>query len=179
VYAVSAAEFALKEFDALRAEILARQQQQAASIGVGLTAAGTILGFALAKDNPRTEMLLAIPLVLTGLACFYIWNARFTRRIGLYIQDLPRAALSCDRETWEERVAGYWAKTALEALGVVIIFIIPSVVSLVVTDHYRKSEQLQELWYAGCVLLGLLLVFVVAAVITDWLAEMRLRSSRR
>jgi hypothetical protein len=170
VMGVQAEDLALEEFKSLRNEILAKQQHQAASIGVALTAVGTLVTLAVAKNNARTELLLALPLVLTGLGAFYIGNSRGQRRMGRYLRT-GTADLPARPNSWEAHLLSYRGRSALEILGFVIIFIAPSVIALAVTEDFREDAALDDLWYGGAALLVLLGLFVLGSLLSDRIAE--------
>jgi hypothetical protein len=99
------------ELEALRAEFLSRRQVSVQVITAALTVVAAVGGFALAKEDGRLEMLLVLPLVLSGLGVLLVENAQGPRRIARYIRDhlwdrLPaaeRASQSAadDNRSWE------------------------------------------------------------------------------
>jgi hypothetical protein len=83
-------DVALKEYDSLRAEILAHTQAQTTLVSVALTATAAIAGFAFgakADEAQRLQILLALPLVLSGLGLAYLTHSYGTATIGRYIKE--------------------------------------------------------------------------------------------
>ncbi|MCD6015393.1 MAG: hypothetical protein K0R88_1477 [Solirubrobacterales bacterium] len=83
-------DVALEEYKALRAETLAHIQAQTTIVSVALTATAAIAGFAFgakAEDEQRLEILLALPLVLSGLGLAYMTRSAGILRVGNYIKE--------------------------------------------------------------------------------------------
>ena len=82
-------DVALEEYKQLRAEILVHSQAQTTIVGIALTATAAIAGVAFgsgAIDNPeRLEILLALPLILTGLGLSHLARSVNIIAIGQYI----------------------------------------------------------------------------------------------
>jgi hypothetical protein len=122
-----AVDVLLAEFNALRAEIVARTNSQAALVGVGLTALGVIVGFVV-KDKANERLLLALPplAVLVNLL-WSIENRRVTL-IGAYIrealwrtlQNYTDITISWENEVQERRATGLKAIFSVMAEGTLI-----------------------------------------------------------
>ncbi len=97
------------EFDALRAEIIAHQQAQTGTVATALTVSGVVAGIALAEKTVRLEMLLVLPLVLSGLGLYYLERSRASLRIGYYI---GQKIWGPDVLSWESWINTYRAKRA-------------------------------------------------------------------
>jgi hypothetical protein len=101
-----AVDVLLAEFNALRAEIVARSNSQSALVGVGLTAVGVIVGLVV-KDNGDQRLLLALPPL--GALVNLLWSIE-NRRVtlaGAYIREAlwPRLKLLTKVDiSWEIEV---------------------------------------------------------------------------
>jgi hypothetical protein len=166
---VDESDIARAELDALRTELLARSQIHSGLVATALTIIAAIGGFALAKRDGRTEMLLVLPLVLSALAILQIEGTLATRRMADYIRDHLWKRLGAgtghDYPSWEHylqafrdtnqrRASVYLATGSLPAA---LIFVAPSVAALVITSGARRTD-LWPLWWLGC----MSLVFVAA-----------------
>jgi hypothetical protein len=169
--ATDEADVARAEFDALRSELLARAQAQSGLFATALTILAAISGFALAGETGRTEMLLVLPLVLSGLAISLIDSIQSTRRIADYIRDhlwerLPTTP-SASFPSWEHYISEFRKANQMRpsvylasgTLPVVLIFVAPSIASLTITGQEWDSD-LAPLWWAG--VLSLLTLLAVA-----------------
>lgn len=79
------AEVALKEFESLREETAAHQRTKNQFLTLAITATGAIGSFALGRDGNR-EVLLVLPLVLSGLTIIYLRHHVDIELIGQYIR---------------------------------------------------------------------------------------------
>ena len=155
---VDGSDVALEEFKALRAEILAVQQFQNAAFAAALTAIAAVGSFALTKSGGRHELLLVLPIVLSGLGLLQAQCARETNQIGNYVRDHLWARLPVHEgdpfRSWEHFVA----RSHRRLHGIVariLIFGVPSVVSLVITDQ-QWNTRLAPLWWGD---VAVLLIF--------------------
>ena len=80
------ADFLLAEYNSLRAEIAAHQATRSRYLGLALTATGAVGTFALGKDGNR-EILLVLPLVLSGLAIVYLKHTIDIENLGRYLRE--------------------------------------------------------------------------------------------
>ena len=188
-------DVALEEYRSLRAEILAHIQAQSTVVSVALTATAAVAGFAFGTtndDQPRYEILLALPLVLGGLALFYMAHGQGAVHIGSYIRCTlwPRVQALVTPEgkqepaitSWEKVVAGHrgLVKGAtsvrgwLSFLPGLIIFAAPSVAALVINRDDAWMLFLSEgsptdlgwAWFSGCVITGMAGLLLVLAGMT-------------
>jgi hypothetical protein len=148
------------EFEVLRSELLARSQGQSAIVATALTVLAAIGGFALARQEGRVEMLLVLPLVLSGLGLMVVEATHANRRIGHYIREYLWRRLphnSRDRfPSWEHYIKAYRERhlrkgsvfLALSSIPAVLIYGVPSVASLAVTADEWNSD-LWPLWWGG------------------------------
>lgn len=155
------------ELEALRAELLARSQSEGTIITAALTIVAAIGGFALAKKDGRIEMLLVLPLVLSGLGIVLVQGVQGNRRIAQYIREhlwarlLPRDHSSTDTDanrSWEHFIHDYRRTNmglknyAISGVTpVVLIFVVPSAASLIVTALAADLGALWWLWGTGLV----------------------------
>jgi hypothetical protein len=161
------------ELEALRTELLTRFQAEGPIVTAALTVVAAIGGFALAKKDGRLEMLLVLPLVLSGLGMLIVQGVQGNRRIARYIRDylwkrLPRDDRS-KYPSWEHYIGDFRrANTRLSVFAfsgvipIVLIFVIPSIASLVVTAAAADLRGLWVLWGAGLasiIIFGLLSAF--------------------
>jgi hypothetical protein len=171
---MEAKDVAHAELEALRAELLARSQAQVPLITAALTIVAAVGGFALAKKEGRVEMLLVLPLVLSGLGLLIVEGVQGNRRIAKYIRDhqwgrLPENAGPPEAQSWEHYVAEF-RRTNTDRLSafvfssvtpIVLIFVVPSIASLAVTFVVGNLGALWALWLAG---LASILAFGVLAM---------------
>jgi hypothetical protein len=174
--AIDAHDVAHGELEALRAEILAREQTARTALSAALTVTAAVVTFALKKDG-REETLLALPLILSGLGVVLVAGAQGTHRIAAYIRDhlwdrLPQPAQG-EYRSWEHYIDEF-RKTAASRpslyvftglVPVLLFFVVPSVAALVITWD-EKFSDLWPLWWTGA----------VSIVVSGWLAWL---SSRR
>ncbi len=161
------------EFNALRSELLARSQTTNGVIATAVTVLAAIGGFALSKEDGRTEMLLVLPLILSGLAILWVDGSLATRRMGHYMREhlATRLGVSSSKKhpcpTWEHYIEDF-RRTQTRRLSVylatgttpvLLIFVAPSVASLIITWD-EASGPLAPLWYIG--LVSILLLFGVS-----------------
>ena len=160
----------LAEFNALRSEIVARQQAQGSIVTAALTVIAAIGGFALAKKEGRLEMLLVLPIVLSGLGLLLVDNTHGTHRIGLYIGEvlwhrLDDSGYDGELASWEAYIGRYRAQhsrklstyVALGTLPAFLIMAVPSLASLVITIDVLDTA-LWPLWVSGVLALVALTV---------------------
>lgn len=159
--APAAADAALAEFSALRAEIVARQQAQTAAVGAALTVAGAIGAVAFAGDRDRLEILLVLPFILCGLGLIHQEHSHRTNVLGTYVRERlwPELAESAGyRLSWEQFLHDYqrheerratWA--LLGRAPYVLIFFAPGAASLLLTALAvdRPPTWFWFVWVAG------------------------------
>jgi hypothetical protein len=188
-------DVALEEFKVLRAELLAHLQAQTTLVSVALTATAAIAGFAFGAkpDDPqRLEILLALPLVLSGLGLAYMTRSSSIIRIGSYVKKqlwpvLQRAAPDDSHgavaalPSWEHAISpGASWKVLLPPEGWltwlpgVIIFGAPSVAALFINgdlewwpgEAHGSEHGLEWAWFTDFVLAVVsLLVLILSGFI--------------
>jgi hypothetical protein len=150
---VSLEDVALAEFNALRSEVQSIRQVQTAVYTAALTILAAVGGFALAKREGRLEMLLVLPLVLSGLGLILVESELGISNIGEYIREQLCERLPTDdrRSSWEkfiddrrnERRRKYsWLAVAAPGL----ILVAPSIASLVIERNQATSNLLPLFW---------------------------------
>jgi hypothetical protein len=160
---------ALAEYNALRAEILAIQQSQNMAFTAALTIMAAVAGVALAKSGGRSELLMILPIVLSGLGLIQVQSARETAEIGRYMREELWQRLTGRADgSWEHYVeqlrgkpSGYLANAVLARA---LIFVAPSVASIVITSHQRTTH-LAPLWWVG---IGCVALFVALGMWLLW-----------
>jgi hypothetical protein len=148
-------DVALAEFTALRAEIVALEQFDNATLAAALTVIAAVGSFALAKSGGRRELLLVLPIVLSGLGLVRVQWALSMDQIGKYIREHLWARLPGSRDdpypSWEHFVAG--SRRRLHGVvASVLILVVPSVVSLVITRGEWNTD-LAPLWWGDIIVL--------------------------
>jgi hypothetical protein len=153
-------DIALAEFTALRSEILAVEQFENTAFAAALTILSAIGGFALTKNGGRLEILLVLPIVLSGLSLLQTQCTVLTEQMGKYIRDHLWERVPSDSSakypSWEHflgRERGVFAY----AWGVVartLIFVVPSIVALVINDGHWHGK-LAALWWGDVAVLFL------------------------
>ena len=150
-------DVALEEFKGLRAEIVSRQQSQTTVVNVALTITGVVATIAFARQGAspdRVDVLLALPIVLSGLGLTYLNHSHSAMAIGGYIRKClwrQLAGAAPDKETssditvpsWEHYVSkerGYsnlvTRRGALSFIPGLLVFGIPSIAALVINAHH-------------------------------------------
>ena len=181
-------DVALEEFKALRAEILGHQQAQTTILSVALTAIAAIGGIAFAAkaaDDQRLEILLALPLVLSGLGLAHLTHSYGQARIGKYIETqlwpalqsaLPEdGSLTKPTPSWEKqgkpprglRVAVTSTGGWLTFLPGIMIFGAPSLAALIINSTYALHREhgagLQQAWWIDLVVTAASVVLLLLA----------------
>jgi len=157
------------EFEALRAEMASLETSMRTVFGTALTVLAAITGFALAKDEGRLEMLLALPLVLTGLTIPLVDGALAIYRMSDYLRNHVTRRLVDTSEafpSWEHYQDDFRRDTTLRlaasrasgAVAVLLVFVVPSIAALGVTADEATGE-LWPLWWAGMLSLAVLAFF--------------------
>jgi hypothetical protein len=187
---VGRVDVVLEEYKSLRAEILAHSQAQTTIVSVALTATAAIAGFAFgakADEAQRLQILLALPLVLSGLGLSYLTHSYGSSLIGRYIKERLWPVLQSANPdagagntswppSWEHQLR-HSGRTALIPPGGwlswlpgVIIFGAPSVAALAINDEYAwwplasaHGGGLEWAWFIGAVVAGLALFLLVLA----------------
>lgn len=162
-----ATDVALAEYDALRAEILAVEQFEQRAFAGALTVIAAVGGFALAKKDGRLELLMVLPVVLSGLGLLQAHCVQQIAQLGDYIRDhlwtrLP-VDISADCLSWEHFIEVSRRRSRPQYLvgGLLVralVFGLPSVASIVITGH-QWNTKLAPLWW------GDVLVVVVSGPI--------------
>lgn len=100
----SSAESALAEFNALRAEVLARMTIQQNVLSLQLGASGAVISFALAAGG-RNLFLLVLPFTSYVLSGRFARNNVFVANIGIYVREQlsPRIPGGLGWEDWRLR----------------------------------------------------------------------------
>ena len=105
----------LHEFNAIRAEILARSNAQHTLLNMNVTILGTIVGFAIAGSGRQSGLLLLlVPLVSNSIGFLYLDHHTAIQRAGVYIDSEIRPALQEVDESkqvlsWEDFFnTGFW-----------------------------------------------------------------------
>jgi len=117
----------ITEYNALRAEFLARLQIENVVVLAGQTILGTLLGLYFGMENPNLLPLLAVSFVLPLLGFFYI-NQRLTNTsLGTYVRDRLRPRLKEITQTdvfdWEIYVRDNTSFVREICLFVFILFV--------------------------------------------------------
>lgn len=165
--ALSPQDVAHAELDALRQELLARTQAEGTVITAALTAIAAIGGFALAKKEGRLEMLLVLPVVLSGLGLLLVNAVTANYRIAEYIREdlwprLPPQPPASEFPSWEHYLVKYRAtdpvRRALSgASSFALIFVAPGVAALGITWHVVDGS-LWFLWGTGAASIAALML---------------------
>ena len=155
------ADVALAEYQALREEILAVQARIGNHIATALTLLAAVGAFALSKKEGRIEVLLVLPVVLSGLGILVVDGVRSLHRLGSYIRKdlwnrLPHGSGIASWEHYMYATRPTRRGTLEMALGVVpilLIFIAPGVASLAIAVD-AISTKLAPLWISGALALA-------------------------
>lgn len=84
----------IQEFNALRAEILARSNAQHTLLNLNVTILGTLIGLAIAGRGPQSQLLLLlVPLVSNSMGFLWLDHHTAVQRAGVYIERRIRPAL--------------------------------------------------------------------------------------
>jgi hypothetical protein len=160
-------DVALAEYDALRAEILNVEQFEQRGFAGALTIVAAVGSFALAKKDGRLELLMVLPVVLSGLGLLQAHCVQQISQLGDYIREHLWTRLPVDPSaeclSWEHLIEagrrrsrpGYLVGGLLAR---VLIFGLPSVASIVITGH-QWNTNLAALWW------GDVLVVVVSGIL--------------
>jgi hypothetical protein len=159
-----------REFEALRAEIIARTGAQHTLLNLHVTIIGAILGLALsATASPL--VLLVVPVVAISMGFLYLDHHVHVRRIGVYINTILRPAAerhSGGRAVWQweefESRPG-WRKSLPPIViwtPIVVLFLVVPLLASIFAAPAVNSSPLWIAWSIG-ILANLLLV--VAAVL--------------
>lgn len=161
-------DVALAEYDALRAEILAVEQFEQRVFAGALTIIAAVGSFALAGKDGRLELLMVLPVVLSGLVLLQAHCIQQISQLGDYIRDHLWARLPTDAPSecpsWEHFIDVSRRRSKLRylvggLLARALIFGVPSIASIVITGH-QWNTKLAPLWW------GDVLVVVLAGLIT-------------
>jgi hypothetical protein len=154
---VTLADVALAEFTALRSEVQSIRQIQTAVYTAALTILAAVGGFALAKKEGRLEMLLVLPLVLSGLGLILVEAETGISNIGEYIREKLSSRLPANQErmSWEMFIFRRRSETGaryalLGGAAPALILVVPSIASLWITDD-QLGSHLWPLWWSGAV----------------------------
>ena len=153
------------ELEALRTELLARTQSEGTIITAALTIVAAVGGFALAKKDGRIEMLLVLPLVLSGLGIALVQGVQGqSPHRGIHPQvslgtgptTRDNATDTDDDRSWEHFMhkfrrtnTGFKHYSLASVAPVSLIFVVPSVASLIVTAQIEDLGALWWLWGTG------------------------------
>jgi hypothetical protein len=130
-------------------------------VTAALTIVAAVGGFALAKEEGRLEIVLVLPLVLTGLGLLVVEGSLATQRLGSYIREdlmdrLPRDP-GAKFPSWEHFAEAYRREAGgalskphvlISAFSALLIFGAPSIAALVLTRREWNSD-LAPLWWTG------------------------------
>jgi hypothetical protein len=137
---LEASDVALAEFTALRAEILAMQEWESRTFTAALTVIAAVGSFAVAKTDGRLELLLVLPVVLSGLGLLQAQWSQQVRGIGDYLRDClwPRLPAPADgrAQSWEHYFAASYTRIH-GAFARILIFVVPSIAS----RYYRSPSE--------------------------------------
>jgi hypothetical protein len=162
-----AADVALAEFVALRAELLQLQQGEVTTYAGAFTAIAAVGGFALAKVDGRVDLLLVLPIVLSGLGLVQAHFASRCYQMGDYIREclwqrLPAMEGDAMPPSWEHYIRG--SRRRLHGvIARIVIFAIPSIASLAITDHDWHTK-LAPLWWGDILIMGLTGILAILAL---------------
>jgi hypothetical protein len=153
---------AIVEFNALRAEIVARQNSQQALLSIQLTATGALFSLALSGAG-RSAVLLVLPLVTYMLAGRHVSHSYACVSIAAYI----RTQLS-DRVSgglgWEDWLRGHRSSPRRHRVvnplfitfpGISLLALLGSVPYLGSLPGSATAAMLWTAWLAGIALTGL------------------------
>jgi hypothetical protein len=161
-------DFALEEFKALRSEIASIRQIETAVYTAALTILSAVGGFALGKGG-RLDILLVLPLVLSGLGLIIVECQLGVANIGEYIREnlVKRLPVQGDW-TWEKFIHKRRNKVylGLGACAPAMILFAPSVAALGIA--YHPTDHLWPLWWADFVATAL---FVLTPPVMVWLRK--------
>lgn len=172
-------DVALAEFEALRAEMLAIRQTDNLTFSVAFTAIAAIGGFALSKQGGRLEVLLVLPVVLSGLGLLQAQNSRQIDQLAAYIRDClwERLPVNGTRyPSWEHYIAGS-RRFAHGLIARVLIFVVPSIASLAITIG-QWDTRLFPLWWGDVLILATLGLLGLSALSEKGLT-LRISGSRK
>jgi len=150
-------EVALAEFTAMREEIVVRLGAQNTLVGVCLTAVGIIFGLALSQRGVSITVLLALPPIVSGLAFFYLYNARSHVLISIYVREelwpvVRDGGAQGELPSWESFMQGYrtgakfksaWTRMrwmSLEPIAAGTVFVLPSIFALIACGPHRALQ---------------------------------------
>jgi hypothetical protein len=152
----------LAEFNALRAEIIARQNSQQGLLSIQLTAAGALFSLALAGAG-RAAVLLILPLVTYMLAGRHVSHSYACMSIGAYIRTelSDRISGGLGWEAWlqtrrtvpqRHRVAN---PLFISFPGISALAIIGAASYLASLEFTARAAMLWAAWLAGLILSAL------------------------
>jgi hypothetical protein len=152
-----AVDVLLAEFNALRAEIVARTSSQAALVGIGLTAVGVIVGFVV-NDGGDKQLLLALPPLAALVNLLWSIENRRVTLAGAYIRRtlwrevcrLTGVASSWEAEVHQRR-KGLSAVFSILAEGTLVLVFAGSAVAgiAVASDEVHGELETAEWVLAG------------------------------
>lgn len=149
-------EIAIEEYRALRQETVSHFTSMTTLVSIALTATAAIASFAFGSkpdDGYRLEILLALPLVLSGLGLANLVHTSSVLNIGYYTKTylwdvLRQSADNSDEATLrvlsfedlqpdpDDLPARFWPRMWLSWLPGIIVFGAPSVAALPVNTGY-------------------------------------------
>ena len=141
------ADVLLAEFNALRAEIVARVSSQYTIVGLGLTALGVVIGFVVRNGDDR-RLLLAVPPLAAVVNLLYAGEAYTIATMGNYIREELWTALQCQvgvLPSWEHHLAlrrkGKLniGKTLIVDGPSVALFPVVSVIAMLLVNHVSTA----------------------------------------
>lgn len=171
-------DVALAEFTALRAEVVARLGAQNTLVGLCFTAVGLIFGLALSQEGTSITIVLVGPPIVSGLAFFYLYNARVHVLMSIYLrEDLWPILDQGDANdqpspSWEGFMRRYrtgeafnsnWKRLrwmSLEPMAASTVFVLPSLFALAACDPARALDT-SALLLVAWITESLLVILVV------------------
>lgn len=162
---------ALLEVAAVREELRNRLQGESTIFTAALTAIAAIGGFALSDDG-RLEMLLVLPLILSGLGLLIVQGTQGNQNMATYIRDRWDAIRPGGGfESWEHHIQarreehGRRIDFAVTALApILLIFVLPAVAASIIGADSANAD-LEPLVLAGRISI---VVFVGFGLLMAW-----------
>jgi hypothetical protein len=170
-------ELLIAEFEALRTEILQRQNMQWSIFALQLTAGAVVFSFSLSNSS-HIDFLLILPLLTWALSGRYVSQHIAIQRLGRYIREVlePKTGGRLAWESWSKsQHSAVWTLTWLNPLylsftGVAaasLVWVAPSVW----TSHgfsFLGHVMLIIAWFIGIVMTILSLQMLIQMLSRHW-----------
>jgi hypothetical protein len=154
-----AVDVAIAEYNALRAEIVSHVTAQAALVGLALTAAGVILGFAV-KEGGDQRLLLAIPPLTLLVVMLHTAENFRAALIGRYIATTLWPSLERQvgkLHSWEAGVLDRRKQPLHLLLPEIFLLDVPAMAILILASGYALTQVggKEALWWIDWAVIGL------------------------